>query len=215
MTNFTDIIILGVQGSGKGTQGDLILEHFPYIRFEAGKECRQIANLDTELGKKVKSIIEKGDLVSDEVMINILYAFIENKDITNQAILYDGIPRHLGQYEMFIEYLNKYKRNFNVIIIDLDKDKALNRILHRQICEDCKTPYSDEYAKGFCSKCSGKLIRRQDDIDPAVVNRRIKNYYNQTGKVIDKFKSDFPDKIFFINGDDTIENIFEAIKKII
>lgn len=125
-----DLILFGIQGSGKGTQAKIIAEKFDLEIFETGAELRKLAQEDTELGKKVKTLIEAGHLVPDEIVIQIVKNFLEPLPKT-QRILFDGVPRKIIQQKAFDELIKNLDRNFIGILIEIPEEETIQRLLAR------------------------------------------------------------------------------------
>jgi len=128
-----DLILFGIQGSGKGTQGKVLKERYKMEYFETGGELRRLAKENSSLGKKVKSIIEAGHLVPNEIVMEIVQNFIEHIN-KNSNIIFDGIPRKMVQAKSLEKLLKKDKRDYRAIILDLSQEEAMNRLLKRRIC---------------------------------------------------------------------------------
>ena len=155
-----DLAIFGVQGSGKGTQAKIIAERDNMAIFETGDACRKLATEDNELGKKVKSIINSGNLVSAEVVIQILEDFL--KDLpAGQRVIYDGIPRNADQQLEFDKLLEKRGRRMIGIQLIRPEEETIKRLM----------------ARG-----------RHDD-EPEVITRRIKIFLRDTMGVIEDYRS--------------------------
>jgi len=125
-----NIVLLGIQGSGKGTQAKIMAKKYNMIIFEAGGECRHLAEEDTELGHKVKTIVNSGNLVPSNVIMEILDNFL-SKTPAEQKIIFDGIPRSPDQKIDFDNVLQKWHRDFIVMQIQLPKDETIKRLLTR------------------------------------------------------------------------------------
>ena len=181
-------ILLGVQGSGKGTQAKLLAEKFNMVIFEAGAQLRKLATQDNLLSKEVQEVMEQGALVRPEIINYILEQFLESTP-PDQRIIFDGIPRSHEQMLEFEAILKKYNRKFTVIYIVLDRAKAIERLTKR-----------------------AKIQNRQDD-NPKTIAERIDIFYNVTIEVIEKLHQDAP--LIEVNGDQSIEEVFkEMISKI-
>lgn len=206
-----DIVLFGIQGSGKGTLGKAISEKFGYSYFEMGGQLRHLASEESDLGKKVKNVIESGQLVSNEIVNEILSNFINQTD-PETAIIYDGFPRELGQAEMFENILKEKHRNFTGILVEIPEEVALKRLTTRRICKDCKTIYPADYNDDKCDKCGGELITRTDD-NPDSIKTRIKAYTEQTMPVIKKFSQE--DKMITMDGTPPIPQATQIIFEIV
>ena len=125
-----NLILFGIQGSGKGTQAKILAERFNLAICEAGSQLRAIASQDSELGKKVKSLIEAGKLVPDEIIIEIVKNFIEKTE-PGKNILFDGIPRRDIQKVALNELLKKTDREYIAIFIDVPEEEVLKRLISR------------------------------------------------------------------------------------
>ena len=157
-----DILLFGIQGSGKGTQGKLLVDSYNMAYFETGAELRKLSQEDNELGNKIKEIIEAGHLVPNEVVMEIVENFMKNVP-EGKAIIFDGLPRKMVQKESMDEMLKKYEREYKIVTLDLTEELALERLTKRRICKGCKEVYPAKYDKDSCEKCGGELITRTDD----------------------------------------------------
>lgn len=204
-----DLIFFGMQGSGKGTLGKVIAEKYNMQIFEMGGELRKLAQEDSELGKKIKSIIEAGHLVSDDVVMEIVENFMNNLQGTT-SILFDGIPRKVDQAKLLNAVLAKHNRTFTGVILDIKKETALQRLTTRRICKGCKAVYPVFYTAATCEKCGGELITRADD-NEAAIKTRLDAYETETIPAINMYS----DTLIKINGELSIEDVQkEAFQKL-
>lgn len=208
-----DIVLFGIQGSGKGTLGKAIAEKYNFRIFETGYELRKISHEDSELGHKIKNIITAGHLVPNEIVMAIVENFLQHTP-QSEKILFDGIPRQTEQSEKFDTIMNKFQRIFKGILIDVPKKVAEQRLSMRRICKVCKAVYPAFYKENSCKKCSGTLVTRSDD-NTESIHRRIATFFEETLPVIDSYEKQ--QKIIRMNGDVSIEEaqkkIFEIIEK--
>ncbi len=207
-----DIILFGIQGSGKGTLAKAIAANFDMNYFETGGELRKLAAEESDLGKKIKSIIEAGHLVSNDVVMEIVENFM-NKQSDGKNIVIDGIPRNIEQSKMLEELLNKHNRNYLGILVDIPEEEALRRLTTRRICKNCKEVYPADYKNDKCEKCGGELETRADD-NPDSIKTRIEAYKKETVPVINHFKEE--DKLIVMDGTPPIlearANMFKIIE---
>lgn len=206
-----DIVLFGIQGSGKGTLGKLVADKYGLVVFETGGELRKLSAEDSELGRKVKSIVEAGHLVPNEVVMDIIENFM-GKLPAGKDVLFDGIPRKMEQAETFDALLGKLGRDMLGVLIEVPEQTVMKRLTSRRLCEKCKTVYPAAYAKDTCEKCGGKLVNRSDD-NPESIKTRIKAYYDETMPVIDHYKK--LNKMLTMNGDMDIEGATKEIFKLL
>lgn len=198
-----DLIFFGMQGAGKGTLGKAVAEKYHMDFFETGAELRKLSQENSELGQKVKSIIEAGHLVSNEVVMEIVENFMKN--ITpGKSILFDGIPRQMEQAQSLNTLLNNHNRTYRAVLIDINKETALRRLTTRRICQNCKAVYPATYTQDKCEKCGGELVTRKDD-NPEAIQTRLDAFERETIPAIDIYK----EKLIKIDGKPTIEKVQE------
>jgi len=203
-----DLIFFGMQGAGKGTLGKAVAEKHGLKVFETGAELRRLAQEDSELGQKVKSIIEAGKLVPNEVVMEIVEDFMNNLP-PNTNILFDGIPRKVVQAESLNALLDKHNRKYKAVLIDIQKETALKRLTARRICKDCKAIYPVSYEKDAC-ECGSELVTRADD-NPEAIQTRLDAYEQETVPAIEMYN----DKLIKIDGEPTIEEVEKSALEIL
>lgn len=182
-----DYVLFGIQGSGKGTQGKILAQKINAAYFETGGELRKLAAENSQLGKKVKSIIEAGHLVPNEVVMEIVENFIENSGAA-RSIIFDGIPRNKEQNDTLENLLQKLKRQYTGIYFELSREEALSRLIKRRICSKCKEVYPAFYKNPVCGKCNGELVTRADD-NADSIRTRLDIFYKETLPIIENWKS--------------------------
>ncbi len=203
-----DLILIGMQGSGKGTQGKLLKQEFGYKIFDTGESLRNIAKEDSSLGRKVKSIIESGNLVETKIVMEVVEDFI-NKLNKSDKILFDGIPRSKDQREGLEKILSKFNKKAVAIYINISKDIAEKRLLSRKICKSCKQIFTANYKDKVCNKCGTKISTREDD-NPEAIKKRINIFFEETMPIIKYYESE--DRYILIDGEKSIEEVFNEIK---
>jgi adenylate kinase len=183
------IILLGPPGSGKGTQGNLIENKFGFPKISAGDILRKAVEEGTSLGMKAKESMDKGELVKDRLIIDLIKQRIHKQDCRNGYTL-DGFPRNISQARS----LEKMDAVQNEIVIDIRiSDRiAIKRLSSRWICTECHSIYNidreDLLKNKRCERCGGKLIQRGDD-KPEVIEKRLAIYHNETEKLIQYYKN--------------------------
>lgn len=183
------IILLGAPGSGKGTAGEVLSEDLKLTSISTGQIFRDNMKNKTELGKKVEEYMERGDLVPDEITIQMLAERLEEPDVKDGAIL-DGFPRNLNQAIKLDEILKKKNAKVDIALnLEVPVDEIITRLVNRQNCTKCNEIYntvlSPSKVEGICDKCGGKLYQREDQKLDIVQNRL--NVYNQTAEEILKY----------------------------
>ena len=206
LSNGLNIIFLGMPGSGKGTQAELLVEKLNIPIVSTGNCFRKNIKDETELGLKVKDILAKGDLVPDEITFEMLKKEIESTDISDGLIL-DGYPRSIRQAELLEEILN-----IDIVLnIELSEDQVLLRIGGRRTCK-CGETYHIKFnppkQENICDKCGQELYIRDDAQEEAIKNR-LKVYNEQTSPLIDFYK----EQIINIDGNPPIPEVTEEIAK--
>ncbi|MBL7147979.1 MAG: nucleoside monophosphate kinase [Nanoarchaeota archaeon] len=196
------LILIGPQGSGKGTQADLISNKYKIPHISAGNILLDNIKLNTKLGKLAKPYYNKGKLVPIGIVSDLIKNRIKKKDCDKGFIL-DGYPRTLEQANL----LEKITKIDKVLVLTLPREKVYERISKRYMCE-CGANYHVIYKpskiKGVCDKCGGKLFRREDDTIP-VIKKRLDIYEKETKPLIEHYG----DKVIKINGDQPIPKVFE------
>ncbi|MBR1779482.1 MAG: adenylate kinase [Clostridia bacterium] len=203
-----NIILLGAPGSGKGTQAEFIEKHLSIKSISTGNIIRAELKSGTQLGELAKSYIDKGLLLPDEVVIDIVKEAIKGKDYQNGFIL-DGFPRTIPQAEALDRLGIKIDK---VIDIEVDDEAIINRISGRRVCAVCGATYHLVNKKpkvdNVCDKCKNTLIQRKDD-EIETVRDRLKIYHEQTEPLIKYYKS--KGKLVKINGNNSVENTTKLV----
>jgi adenylate kinase len=203
-----NIILLGAPGAGKGTQAVRIAAAMGIPHISTGDIFRKNIKEGTPVGLKAKSYIDRGQLVPDEVVVEIVQQRIEESDCKNGFLL-DGFPRTIAQAEA-LDRLTDIDR---VINIEADLDKLVDRITGRRVCGKCGESYHISTKKDdICEKCGGKLIQRADD-NEETVKSRLNVYKNETAPLIEFYKNQ--GVLINVDGMQTIDKVFEDIAKLL
>jgi len=201
------LILMGPVGSGKGTQAGLISKEFNIPAISTGEIFRSNIKNGTELGLMVKSYIDSGNLVPEEIVNKLVADRLSQDDCKNGFIL-DGYPRNLNQ----AQELSQYMDIDIALMIDLSEEKIIQRLSSRRMCSKCSQPTSlDWMVDGRCEKCGGEVYIRDDDKPEVIKNRLAKQAVSQ--ELIDYYKQ----KGVFskIDATDTVEDTFELIKSVL
>ena len=208
------LILLGPPGAGKGTQASSIVAEYGITHISTGDIFRHNIKNETELGKKVKSYLDKGQLVPDELTIDLVWDRL-SKDDCKKGFLLDGFPRTINQAEALQKGLEERGLKLDKVInIDVDKNILVKRLSGRRVCKNCGETYHVDnkptLKDGVCDKCSGEVIQRADDNEKTVLDR-IEVYEKQTFPLIDFYKN--LGLILTVDGTLPIEDVFSQIKE--
>ncbi|SHH15679.1 Adenylate kinase [Anaerosphaera aminiphila DSM 21120] len=206
------LVILGPPGAGKGTQADFIIKKYNIPHISTGDIFRENIKNNTELGKKAKAYMDKGLLVPDEVVIEIVQDRIV-KDDCKDGFLLDGFPRTVAQAVSLDAELDKLGTKLDrVININVDQSILVDRAVGRRICKTCGATYHIKYnppkVEGICDIDQTPLIQRDDDVKETV-ETRIQVYFDQTSPLIDYYHAQ--GLLLDIDGDQDIKKVFEDI----
>lgn len=183
-----NLILLGPPGAGKGTQAKEIADSRNLVQLSTGDMLRAAVKSGSEIGKRAKSIMERGDLVPDEVVVGIVSDRLDDADCRN-GVIFDGFPRTLQQAAALDQVLASKGRKLSVVIeLKVDDQKLVERITGRFTCSKCGMGYHDQFKRpkkeGVCDVCgSTSFIRRADDNAETVTNR-LMVYYRETSPLL-------------------------------
>jgi len=177
------IIFLGAPEAGKGTQAANVAHQLNLVHSATGDMFRQAVEQGTELGMQVKSYMEKGVLVPDELTIHMVLERMSTPDCQPGVIL-DGFPRNIKQAEALDEALARQAKAIDVVVyIKVSEEEILRRLSGRWICRQCQTPYHSQNSPprvwGKCDQCGGELYQRPDDT-VEIIKKRLQVYFAQT-----------------------------------
>lgn len=199
------LVFLGPPGAGKGTQASMVCQRFAIPHISTGDMLRAAIANGTETGMKAKVFMDKGQLVPDDVLIEMVRERLNEKDC-EKGFLLDGFPRTVDQAEA----LQNICAPDVVVDVDVADEKLLDRLTGRRVCEKCGESF--HVAKigdaKVCSRCGGTLIQRDDD-KPATIRNRLDVYHRQTAPLIDYYRG--KGTLRTVDGDQTPEKVFEAI----
>ena len=210
------IIMLGAPGAGKGTQAKKIAEVCNIPHISTGDIFRANIKNGTELGKKAKEYMDKGLLVPDELVCNLVVDRIQQDDCKDGFIL-DGFPRTIPQAKALTDALHAIGQNMDFAIdVDVPDENIINRMSGRRACVGCGATYHivniPSKVEGKCDRCGGDLILRDDD-KPETVKKRLDVYHDQTKPLIDYYSKQ--NVLKDVDGTMEMEEVFDAIVKIL
>lgn len=200
-----NIVLLGAPGAGKGTQASKICDKYKIPHISTGDIFRENITEKTPIGLVAQTYIDRGQLVPDEVTVQIVRERIAKPDCKNGYLL-DGFPRTVAQAEA----LEDFSIIDVAIDIDIPLDRLMKRLTGRRICEDCKDSFHVSFIGDctICPNCGGKLIQRADDNDETV-SLRLDVYKKQTSPLINYYKSTGVLKA--VDGDKPVNDVFASI----
>ena len=209
-----NIIIMGPQGSGKGTQARMLAEKYDLQIFETGSVLREIASQDTEVGRKIDEIInKKGQFVPWDLMKKEVFDWGVEKLDKNRGIIFDGTPRIIKEIEYWDEKLPILNREIDyVFYVDISKEESVKRISSRKLCREKGHPLivgkdiTEEDTK--CPICGGEVYRREDDTPEKVLNRL--EWSERLLKPVIEYYQD-KNMLTEINGERCVEEVFGEI----
>jgi len=207
------LVLLGPPGAGKGTVGSSLSEEWGLPLISSGDILRENLRKETDIGKKAKKYVESGELVPDEIVMEMIEKEL-CKSIYDNGFIMDGFPRTIKQAEMF-DRLVDGDNNIKVIYLKADDDFLVKRLSLRRVCENCGKIYHlvnlPPAKEGICDTCGGKLIQRVDDRED-VIRNRLDVYRKLTAPLIEYYKG--KNILFMVNGEGKLENTLSEIKKI-
>lgn len=210
------IVMLGAPGAGKGTQAQMISEKFNIPHISTGDIFRYNIKNGTELGKKAKGYMDAGQLVPDELTIEILLDRVAGDDCRDGYIL-DGFPRTIPQAEALTDVLAKNGDQIEYAIdVEVPDDNIIKRMSGRRTCPECGASYHIQYIppkkEGICDNCGAALVQRDDD-KPETVQNRLSVYHDQTQPLIDFYRGQ--NVLHEVDGTKEMNDVFADIVKIL
>jgi len=183
-----NLILLGPPGAGKGTQARMLEESFGLVQLSTGDLLREAVAAGTDAGKAAKAVMEKGELVSDEIVIAILSDRLDQPDVAKGTIL-DGFPRTEAQAGALDTLLADRGQKIDAAIsLEVDDEAMIARVSGRYTCGTCGEGYHDDFKQpatvGVCDKCQGTEFKRRADDNAETVRTRLTAYHAQTAPLI-------------------------------
>ncbi|MEK6732106.1 MAG: adenylate kinase [Candidatus Omnitrophota bacterium] len=186
------MVLLGPPGAGKGTQAVMLAEKKNFLHLSTGDILRENVKRNTDIGKKVKVFMEKGELVPDDIVIEMMLDTIKNAKAKKDFIL-DGFPRTVYQAKKLDAELNKLKLAIDMVVyFKTGIETVILRLTGRRLCSKCGANYHivnmPPKKQGVCDKCGSELYQRKDDSEETI-KKRLEVYNSQTKELIDYYKA--------------------------
>lgn len=200
-----NIVLLGAPGSGKGTAAKRLREDLKIAHVSTGDIFRENLKNETELGKQAKVYMDKGELVPDEITVNMLAERLKSDD-TKNGVIFDGFPRTINQAESLDKMLEEKGLKVDIALdFEVPFEEIIGRMANRRTCKECGIPYSLTFnppkAEGKCDECGGTLIQREDE-KPEVVEKRLAIYKEQSEPLIEYYGKQ--DKLYKAQAGDAV-----------
>ena len=212
-----NIILLAPPAAGKGTQSEKLEKEYSLNHISTGDLLRNASREENDFGKNLKSIMESGKLVTDDIVLEVLNRYLDTTD--NMNLLLDGFPRNIYQANKLDEILESKDSKVNyVFLLDVPKETLADRITGRRLCKSCGRVYNVNIDslkpknENVCDNCGNELFQRSDD-NRETFETRYNEYLEQTSPLIDYYKN--KNVLYEIDSTRTVEEIFNQIKEII
>ncbi len=185
-----NVALFGPPGCGKGTQAELLCQHFGFLHLSTGELLRAERRESTDLGRRVDAIMKDGDLVPDDIVIQIVQKEVTRAFSEGCGVLFDGYPRNLHQLEALEDLLEEIQSEIHCYVsLEISDEKVIGRLTSRRTCSDCGKVYNLIWQKprqaDTCDNCAGELYQRSDD-RPEAITRRLEEYHSQTRPIMDE-----------------------------
>ena len=199
-----NIILIAAPAAGKGTLSDLLVKKYDYIHISTGDLLREVSKENTELGQKIAKMLKNGELVTDEIVFELLENKLRQVD---KPYILDGFPRTLNQAYKYDELIQKLNKDLGIVVVlNCDYEILKKRIVGRYLCKDCGSIYNTltgvntPKQEGICDNCGGDLYKRSDDNEESF-KTRYETYLEKTKPLIDFYEK--KGNLYYINSQTT------------
>ena len=210
-----NIILIAAPAAGKGTLSDLLVKKYDYLHISTGDLLREVSKENTELGQKIAKMLKNGELVTDEIVFELL----ENKLCqVDKPYILDGFPRTLNQAYKYDELIQKLNKDLGIVVVlNCDYEILKKRIVGRYLCKDCGSIYNTltgvntPKQEGICDNCGGELYKRSDDNEESF-KTRYETYLEKTKPLIDFYEK--KGNLYYIDSQ-TIDTMLKEIEDLL
>lgn len=202
------IVLLGGPGAGKGTQAQRLVAEYGVAHISTGDLLRAAIKNGTELGAQAKSYMDKGQLVPDELVVNLVKERLADDDAQKGFIL-DGFPRNTAQAVVLDSELKDMGLALDAaVLVDVDPDVIVKRLSSRRTCKNCG--YTAPAGVDVCPRCGGEMYQRDDD-KPETIQHRLDVYQTQTAPLIEYYKGH--GLLTTVNGEQAVDDVYKDMKE--
>ncbi|MGH3732270.1 MAG: adenylate kinase [Acidimicrobiales bacterium] len=213
MAGQLNLVVLGKQGAGKGTQSDLLCARYALAHVSTGDILRAAIQAGTPLGLEVKSVYDAGQLVSDDLVNKLVEDRLKEPDAQKGVVL-DGFPRNIGQAEALERIVGEGGIKL-CIYIELSNDLVIARLSSRRVCQECGILYKDSdpsAISGTCEKCGGDVVQRSDD-KPEAIAQRLATFERETFPLLSFYQA--RELLVKVNGDQAVPKVAADIDELL
>ena len=212
-----NLVLFGPPGSGKGTQSERICKKYSMTHISTGDALRAAIRNKTEVGQRAQALIERGELVGDDVVTDLLRTIIAPLRSQTESFLFDGYPRTVGQVSILDDICEEFGLSHPVVInLTVPEETLMLRLTGRRICAECRATFNMYFKPtrqaGVCDHCSGPLTKRIDD-SPETTRERLRVYHDQTAPVLSMYQES--GMLYTIDATGDTEEVFRKVDRII
>ena len=209
-----NIILFGPPGAGKRTQADNLANEFNLFKVSTGDLLREEIKKKSQLGNKIKSIIDRGGLVQDDIINDLIENILTNKGYFDRLI-FDGYPRNLNQVKNLNILIKKYDQKISCVLsLKVDQEVIIKRILGRQVCSKCGLIFNTYFNPSTSTNhtCGSDFLKSREDDKEDIIVKRFKTYTRETLPILNHYKEQ--NLLYEIEGKGDISAVYEKIRKI-
>ena len=210
-----NIILFGPPGAGKGTQSNNLAKDFNLYKISTGDLLRNVVKEKSALGIKIKSILDQGMLVSDEIINGLIETILSNKSNFNRLV-FDGYPRNFNQVKHLDILIKKYNQKISCVLsLKVNQNVIIKRIIGRQVCSKCGLVFNEFFNPSTKENhhCDIKILQKRSDDNEKTVRNRFSTYTKETLPILDYYQNQ--NLLYEIDGTDHIDKIYKEIRRII